>query len=175
MTTLSIVMHRISLIPSGCLGGEVRSVRASVGRWMPERPCAGNFSAFLEFEDGTPATISYNGHGYFDTAELTWGIGNRMYDEAERVAVRRELRQGRCCQAKANLSPIGSVVPNSGRQFTPFGICRRTGYSKFGPACEMTVVIEMVEDRSVGGSEFLQGLDVPELRHRTFTSSKRLV
>src|SRR5262245_56287239 len=36
-------------------GGMVRSVRASVGRWMKERPCPGNFSAYLEFEDGTPA------------------------------------------------------------------------------------------------------------------------
>jgi phthalate 4,5-cis-dihydrodiol dehydrogenase len=71
-------------------GGRVRSVRASVGRWMPERPCPGNF----EFEDGTPATIAYNGYGYFDTSELTWGIGNRMYSEPERVRVRRALRHG---------------------------------------------------------------------------------
>jgi phthalate 4,5-cis-dihydrodiol dehydrogenase len=75
-------------------GGKVRSVRASVGRWMPERGCAGNFSAFLEFEDGTPATISYNGYGYFDTSELTWGLGSRMYSDAERPAVRREMRAG---------------------------------------------------------------------------------
>jgi phthalate 4,5-cis-dihydrodiol dehydrogenase len=75
-------------------GGLVRSVRASVGRWMPERPCPGNFSAFLEFEDGTPATIVYNGYGYFDTSELTWGIGSRMYSDDERVAVRRALHDG---------------------------------------------------------------------------------
>jgi phthalate 4,5-cis-dihydrodiol dehydrogenase len=75
-------------------GGLVRSVRASVGRWMQERPCPGNFSAFLEFENGIPATIVYNGYGYFDTSELTWGIGNRMYSDAERVAVRRALREG---------------------------------------------------------------------------------
>jgi phthalate 4,5-cis-dihydrodiol dehydrogenase len=75
-------------------GGNVRSVRATVGRWMPERPCPGNFSAFLEFEDGTPATIAYNGYGYFDTSELTWGIGNRMYSDEERVSVRRALRSG---------------------------------------------------------------------------------
>jgi phthalate 4,5-cis-dihydrodiol dehydrogenase len=75
-------------------GGLVRSVRAQVGRWMPERPCPGNFSAYLEFEDGTPATIVYNGYGYFDTSELTWGIGNRMYSEEERVRVRRALRAG---------------------------------------------------------------------------------
>jgi phthalate 4,5-cis-dihydrodiol dehydrogenase len=75
-------------------GGRLRSVRAAVGRWMPERPCPGNFSAYLEFEDGTPATIAYNGYGYFDTSELTWGIGNRMYTDAERVSVRHALRRG---------------------------------------------------------------------------------
>jgi phthalate 4,5-cis-dihydrodiol dehydrogenase len=75
-------------------GGRVRSVRAIVGRWMRERPCPGNFSAWLEFEDGTPATIVYNGYGYFDTSELTWGIGNRMYSDAERVLVRGPLRRG---------------------------------------------------------------------------------
>src|SRR6185437_10676642 len=75
-------------------GGRVKSVRAMAGRWMKERPCPGNFSAYLEFEDGTPATIVYNGYGYFDTSELTWGIGNRMYSDAERVRVRRALRGG---------------------------------------------------------------------------------
>jgi phthalate 4,5-cis-dihydrodiol dehydrogenase len=75
-------------------GGRVRSVRAMVGRWMKERPCPGNFSAYLEFEDGTPATIAYNGYGYFDTSELTWDIGNRMYSDEERVRVRAALRRG---------------------------------------------------------------------------------
>ena len=75
-------------------GGRVRSVRATAGRWMKERPCPGNFSAYLEFEDGTPATIVYNGYGYFDTSELTWGIGNRMYSDAERIPVRRALHAG---------------------------------------------------------------------------------
>ncbi|HEV8015919.1 MAG TPA: Gfo/Idh/MocA family oxidoreductase [Stellaceae bacterium] len=76
-------------------GGRVRSVRAMAGRWMKERPCPGNFSAYLEFDDGTPATIVYNGYGYFDTSELTWGIGNRMYSDAERVPVRRALHAGK--------------------------------------------------------------------------------
>jgi phthalate 4,5-cis-dihydrodiol dehydrogenase len=75
-------------------GGEVRSVRAMVGRWMPERPAPGNFSAYLEFVDGTPATIVYNGYGYFDTSELTWGIGNRWYTQEQRVGIRAALRSG---------------------------------------------------------------------------------
>jgi phthalate 4,5-cis-dihydrodiol dehydrogenase len=76
-------------------GGLVRSVRVQVGRWVPERSAPGNFSAFLEFEDGTPATIAYNGYGYFYTSELTWDIGNRMYSDEERIDVRRALRQNR--------------------------------------------------------------------------------
>ncbi len=40
---------------------------------------------------------------------------------------------------------------------------------------EVAVVVEVVVDRSMDGSEFLQGLDVPELRHRSFSSPERLV
>ncbi|HEX9446029.1 MAG TPA: Gfo/Idh/MocA family oxidoreductase, partial [Candidatus Binatia bacterium] len=32
-------------------GGLVRSVRATTGQWMPERPAPGYYAAFLEFED----------------------------------------------------------------------------------------------------------------------------
>ena len=57
-------------------GGMVRSVRATAGRWDPDFPDGeGNYTAFLEFEDGTPATMAFDGYGYFDIAELTWGIG----------------------------------------------------------------------------------------------------
>ncbi len=73
-------------------GGMVRSVRAMTGQWMKERPAPGYYSAYLEFEDGTPAMVVYNGYGYFDTSELTWGIGERHYTQEERVRVRRELR-----------------------------------------------------------------------------------
>jgi len=39
----------------------------------------------------------------------------------------------------------------------------------------MTVLIEMVVDRSVSGSEFLQGLEVPKFRHRSLSSAERLM
>ncbi len=42
-------------------------------------------------------------------------------------------------------------------------------------AIEVTVVVEMIMDRGMDGGEFLQGLDVPEFRHRSLSSSKRLV
>ena len=72
-------------------GGLVRSVRAVTGQWMPERPAPGYYSAFLEFEDGTPASVVYNGYGYFATSELMWGMGERNYAREERVRVRKQL------------------------------------------------------------------------------------
>ena len=57
-------------------GGRVRSVRASAGRNAPNFPkCEGNYTAFLDFEDGVAATMMFDGYGYFDITELTWGIG----------------------------------------------------------------------------------------------------
>ncbi len=76
-------------------GGLVRSVRGMVGQWMPERPIPGYYSAFLEFEDGTPATIVHNGYGYFLGAELVpWGTSKQRYTLEERVAVRKSMRNG---------------------------------------------------------------------------------
>jgi phthalate 4,5-cis-dihydrodiol dehydrogenase len=60
----------------GIGGGMVRSVRAVAGRYHPAFPNAeGDYTAFLEFEDGTAATMVFNGYGYFDITEMTWGIG----------------------------------------------------------------------------------------------------
>jgi phthalate 4,5-cis-dihydrodiol dehydrogenase len=57
-------------------GGRVRSVRAHARRSEPHFPnCEGSYTAFLEFEDGAAATMIFDGSGYFDVCELTWGIG----------------------------------------------------------------------------------------------------
>jgi phthalate 4,5-cis-dihydrodiol dehydrogenase len=56
-------------------GGMVRSLRATVGKWEPARPFESGYVCYLEFEDGTPATMVYAGSGFFDVAELVWGIG----------------------------------------------------------------------------------------------------
>src|SRR4029453_11306442 len=73
-------------------GGLVRSVRGSVGQWFGGRPIPGYYSAFMEFEDGTPATLMHNGYGYFLASELVpWGNQNSRYSEPERAAIRREL------------------------------------------------------------------------------------
>lgn len=76
-------------------GGMVRSVRGSVGQWFKGRSIPGYYSAFLEFEDGTPATLIHNGYGYFLASELVpWGGQNSRYSETERAAIRRSLLDG---------------------------------------------------------------------------------
>jgi len=76
-------------------GGMLRSVRAQIGQWMPERPIPGFYSAFLEFENGVPAAISHNGYGYFLGAELVpWGEDRQQYSASERARIRQELRAG---------------------------------------------------------------------------------
>ena len=57
-------------------GGKVRSVRAMTGIWDKARGHEGSYTCYLEFEDGTPATLIYSGYGFFDTAEL-FQLGGR--------------------------------------------------------------------------------------------------
>ena len=76
-------------------GGLLRSVRGTTGQWMPERQIPGFYTAYLEFEDGTPATITHNGYGYFLTAELyPWAPPMHRYQENDRIAFRKALRAG---------------------------------------------------------------------------------
>ena len=56
-------------------GGLVKSVRALTGRADKNFVTEGHYTSFMAFEDGTAATLAFNGYGHFDIAELTWGIG----------------------------------------------------------------------------------------------------
>ena len=77
-------------------GGKLRSVRGSTGQWMPERSVPGFYTAFLEFENGMPATIIYNGYGYFMTLEMYPEAANRhRYTDDDRVSIRKEMRSGK--------------------------------------------------------------------------------
>ena len=76
-------------------GGMVRSVRGTIGQWFTGRPIPGYYSAYLEFEDGTPATLMHNGYGYFLASELVpWGTNKSRYTYEERTAIRKQLLDG---------------------------------------------------------------------------------
>jgi phthalate 4,5-cis-dihydrodiol dehydrogenase len=76
-----------------------------VGQWMPERPVPGYYTSYLEFEDGTPATIVHNGYGYFSMNELyPWVTTRRSGNDAGRVAMRNALRSGTVDEERAKES-----------------------------------------------------------------------
>jgi phthalate 4,5-cis-dihydrodiol dehydrogenase len=56
-------------------GGRLKSVRAGTGAWDPARPTEGAYSAFLTFEDGAFASITYSGYARFDSDEFCGWIG----------------------------------------------------------------------------------------------------
>jgi phthalate 4,5-cis-dihydrodiol dehydrogenase len=64
-------------------GGLVRSVRAMTVQLDPARGVPGSYTVYLEFADGTPATIVYSGYGHFETGELTGkrSMAERVPDE----------------------------------------------------------------------------------------------
>ena len=73
-------------------GGMVRSVRGMTGVWDPSRRMEGAWSAFLEFEDGVPATLVFSGYAHFNTAELTsWAGESGWHDPDRYLRTRREL------------------------------------------------------------------------------------
>jgi phthalate 4,5-cis-dihydrodiol dehydrogenase len=74
-------------------GGRVRSVRAGAGAWDQARPTEGAYSAFLTFEGGLFASLTYSGFAHFDSDEWCEGIGESGYpkDPTAYGAARRAL------------------------------------------------------------------------------------
>ena len=86
-------------------GGLVRSVRAMTGVWDKARGYEGSYTCYLEFQDGTPATLVYSGYGFFDTAELfSWvGEGGQYRDPKTNLDVRKRLREVRTAEEEEQL------------------------------------------------------------------------
>lgn len=86
-------------------GGMVRSVRAMTGIWDKARAHEGSYVCYLEFEDGTPATLVYSGYGFFDTAELFWwiGEGGQPRDPEANLKVREKIRGVRTAEEEESL------------------------------------------------------------------------
>ena len=86
-------------------GGMVRSVRAMTGIWDKARQWEGSYTCYLEFADGTPATLVYSGYGFFDTAELfSWvGEGGQYRDPKTNLNVRKRLREIRSAEEEEQL------------------------------------------------------------------------
>ena len=64
--------HQVDIVRT-IAGTPLRVVRAAALELDPSRPVPGAYTAYLEFEDGTPATIVYSGYGHFDASAFLRG------------------------------------------------------------------------------------------------------
>jgi phthalate 4,5-cis-dihydrodiol dehydrogenase len=73
--------------------GMLKSVRAQIGQWMPERPIPGYYNGHFMFEDGTVATAIHNGYGYFLLSEVN-GLRPGRAGMEDLVKIRQALKSG---------------------------------------------------------------------------------
>lgn len=75
-------------------GAPATSVRATAGVWDKARPTQGAYAAHLLFAGGAVASLTYSGHGHFDSDELHGWIGEmgQISDPADHGSARRQLR-----------------------------------------------------------------------------------
>jgi phthalate 4,5-cis-dihydrodiol dehydrogenase len=78
-------------------GAPVRSVRAATLAWDATRPTEGGYTAFVTFENGAVASLTYSGYGHFDSDEFCGWIGElgQSKDPGRHGAMRALLRQAR--------------------------------------------------------------------------------
>ncbi|HUZ67132.1 MAG TPA: Gfo/Idh/MocA family oxidoreductase, partial [Beijerinckiaceae bacterium] len=75
------------------IGGEIRSVRAHLARLDPSRPTEGLAAAFLRFESGAAASLTYSGYDHFDSDEIYGWVAESGAPKRpdQHGAARREL------------------------------------------------------------------------------------
>lgn len=66
--------HQIDIVRL-LAGADIRSLRASLGTWDPDRATEGSCMAFLDFTNGATATMMYSGYDRFDSDEFVGWVG----------------------------------------------------------------------------------------------------
>jgi phthalate 4,5-cis-dihydrodiol dehydrogenase len=123
-------------------GGRVRSVRAMTGCWDDARPTEGCYTAYLEFEDGTPATLVYSGYGHFDSAELHYWVGERgqARDPATHVQTRRAYQAHAGASRAADEAAIREAVRFGGARDRRAALAADAAAGRHQPFFGLTLV-----------------------------------
>jgi phthalate 4,5-cis-dihydrodiol dehydrogenase len=111
-------------------GGLVRTVRASTGQWDPSRATEGAYSALLQFDGGTFASLTYSGYAHFDSDELCGDIEEmgQPRDPARYGAARRALASVRSAAEESQLKASRAY---GGAHYSP-PIARASHHQHFG-------------------------------------------
>lgn len=120
-------------------GRRLARVRCALGNWDPDRPTQGAYSALLMFDGGAYASISYNGHGHFDTDEWMGWVGEMgaAKDPKAYGGARRKLHAIQSPAEEARLKAAGTY---GGPDYvTPRATQDPRAFQHFGPiivSCE---------------------------------------
>lgn len=98
-------------------GGIVNSVRAAAQVADPNRPIDGSFTAFMQFEGGHAATVTYNGYGHFDSSELTYGynLQGMPYDRSLHERTRERVSRLGSVEAEEEIKEASRYGGSSNR------------------------------------------------------------
>jgi len=73
-------IHQIDIVRR-LAGGLAETVFAMTGKWDPERPTEGAYSALVSFASGAFATLVYSGYAHFDSDEWMGWTGELGYEK----------------------------------------------------------------------------------------------
>lgn len=101
--------HQIDVVRR-IVGRPVSSIRATAGNWDETRPSEGAYAAFMTFDDGACATLTYSGYAHYDSDELVGWISElgQVKDPNAYGDARRKL---------ATLSPQDEIAAKISRAY----------------------------------------------------------
>lgn len=116
--------HQVDVVRS-LAGAPVRTVRAVTGRWDSSRPTEGAYQAFLTFEGGCSAALTYSGYGRYDTDALMGWVGETgAARDPEAYAVARarlaNAPEAALKDARAYGASAGGLAPPIGHEHFGF-------------------------------------------------------
>lgn len=93
-------------------GGKLKSVRGTVSEWMPERAGPAYCNAYIEFTDGTPASVIQNSYGYFVCDDLmSWTSPEDAQKQfSQRGSARKGLKNGTRSEADYRERRVGGSL-----------------------------------------------------------------
>jgi phthalate 4,5-cis-dihydrodiol dehydrogenase len=121
---LNQVTHQIEIVRL-LAGGRVRSVRANMGTLERARPAPGHCTAFLEFEDGVAASLTYSSYDFFNSDEWHhWIAEGGVRKEPARHGQTRQAFHTRANDSEAhkNLAYGGRLLPAEQPHLPHFGL-----------------------------------------------------
>jgi phthalate 4,5-cis-dihydrodiol dehydrogenase len=119
-------------------GGKIARVRATTGQWDAQRPTEGAYQAFMTFENGASASLTYSGYGRFDTDELMGWVGElgQARDQSRYGSARAALREAATDKQEVALKQRRTYGASQSPQPAPAAASRHNHFGMVVVSCE---------------------------------------